>query len=83
MASVTRLKRSFLTLTVQCCLKLTSLPSPQFSPLSIWKTLEPWTEWTSGMFVENLTCPAMDVFPPESDEGITTNCLLQKIIEVS
>ena len=54
-----------------------------FSPLSIWKTLEPWTEWTHGMFNDNLTCPAMKAFPPENDEGISTDCLLQKIIEVN
>ena len=50
--------------------------------MSIWKTLEPWTEWTIGVFNENLTCPAMEVFPPEDDEGISADCLLQRIIEV-
>ena len=35
------------------------------------------------MFNDNLTCPAMEVFPPENDEGIGADCLLQRIIEVN
>ena len=51
--------------------------------MSIWKTLEPWTEWTHGMFNDNLTCPVMEVFPPKNDDGILADCLLQRIIEVN
>ncbi|XP_059091536.1 neuropeptide F receptor-like [Tigriopus californicus] len=54
------------------------------SPLAIWKTLENWTGWTAGLFVNDTEVCHFDnrseTGPPINEEDISPTCLLKEII---